>query len=108
LSSIAAHQHKLSIPRDTHRFHVLMPDGTALISPKVFPEPAQQLRYVPFPSGKERRITTDLSNYMGASVTADGRTIASVQTQGSSSIWLLAGGNAASATQLTPAISGRS
>ncbi|PYQ49586.1 MAG: hypothetical protein DMF59_13205, partial [Acidobacteria bacterium] len=49
-----------------------------------------------------------LNNYIGASVTGDSRTIASVQYQHSSSIWSLPGGNSDSATQLTPTISGRS
>jgi serine/threonine protein kinase/Tol biopolymer transport system component len=108
LSVVNPRDHKLSILRETHAVHVWMPDGTALIAPKVFPEPSQQLRYVPYPRGKERRITTDLSNYIGASVTADGRTIASVQQQGSRSIWLLPGGDFSASKQLTPAITGRS
>ncbi len=96
-------RHKLSVIRETRGDHVWMPDGRAFISPKTLPERAQQLRYVPFPRGKERRITADFANYFGASLTADGRTIASVQQVGSDSIWFLP-----HERRMTPSIMGRS
>jgi Tol biopolymer transport system component len=107
LAVIDVRRHSLTVLRESRGIHVWMPDGSAMIAPKVLPEPTQQLRYVPYPRGKERRITSDLNNYIGASLTADGRTIASVQSQVARSIWLLARGSMAE-KPLTPTVMGTS
>lgn len=108
LSVIDLRQRTLRVLHETNGEHFWMPDGKGLITPRTFPEPVQQIRYLPYPRGKERRITTDLSHYLGASMTRDGRTIASAQMQRSKSIWVLPGGNWNSAKQLTPSVPGRS
>lgn len=48
-----------------------------------------QIWHVGYPGGEFERVTNDLNNYNGVSLSADGRTIATVQSQTSSSIWLL-------------------
>ena len=47
------------------------------------------------------RITNDLNNYNGVSVSADGNTIATVQSQLSSSVWLAPNASADAAIKLT-------
>jgi len=108
LSVIDLRQRKLNVLRPTSGIHYWMPDGNAFIAPKAFPEPTQQLRYIPYPRGKERRITSDLASYIGASITSDGRTIATVQLQSSKSIWSLPHGSKTGQRQITPTIDGRS
>ena len=48
-----------------------------------------QLWHVGYPGGEFERISNDLNNYNGVSLSADGATIATVQSQTSSSVWLL-------------------
>lgn len=62
---------------------------------------ALQLWLMTYPDGKLRRITNDLSRYVGVSVTADGKTLASVQSEQVSNIWAMAGDNSKSARRLT-------
>ena len=52
-------------------------------------------------TGEPRRITNDLSNYQGASLTADSNTLLTVQTEGSSNLWIAPGGDANRARQIT-------
>ena len=47
-----------------------------------------QLWIVTYPGGGVRRLTNDLSSYVSASVSADGHTIASVQQNLASSLWV--------------------
>ena len=92
----------LAVLRESRGLYAWMMDGKALISSRSLPEPTEQLHYVPYPVGKERRITSDLDNYIGVSLTGDGTVIASVQFQASKSIWLMPANK-----QLTPTVSGR-
>lgn len=62
---------------------------------------ANQLWYVSRPGGDVERITSDLNNYNGVSISADGATIATVQSQASSSVWLAPNTSAESAIRLT-------
>lgn len=53
-------------------------------------------------TGEWRRITNDLSNYVNLSITADGKTLVSMQDDNPGNLWLLpADGNAAEARQIT-------
>lgn len=52
-------------------------------------------------TGEPRRITNDLSNYQGASLTADSNTLLTVQSEGSSNLWIAPAGDAARARQIT-------
>jgi len=51
--------------------------------------------------GTLRRITNDLNNYNGLSVTADGSSLITVRSDRESSIWLLPGGRTNHARQIT-------
>ncbi|MGQ0761285.1 MAG: protein kinase domain-containing protein [Acidobacteriota bacterium] len=62
---------------------------------------AQQLWYVSYPEGEARRITNDLNNYTGVSLTGDSNRLVTVQSETSSSIWLAPNGDANRATRTT-------
>lgn len=49
----------------------------------------KQLYEITYPEGQTRRLTNDLFEYDGASVTADGKVLISRQTDRRSSIWLI-------------------
>ncbi len=62
-------------------------DGSGLvISAREQMDAPRQLWFVSYPDGAARKITNDLHDYNGVSVTADGKTIAAVQTQEALSI----------------------
>jgi eukaryotic-like serine/threonine-protein kinase len=52
------------------------------------PAGPNQIWYLHQPGGEVERITNDLNNYNGVSMSADGRSIATVQSQVSTSVWL--------------------
>ncbi len=60
-----------------------------------------QIWHVNQPRGEVERITSDLNNYNGVSVSADGSTIATVQSQVSSSVWFAPASDSNSATKVT-------
>jgi serine/threonine protein kinase len=60
-----------------------------------------QLWYVAHSGGEVERITNDLNNYNGVSVSADGNTIATVQSQTSSSVWLVPTASAETPVKVT-------
>jgi serine/threonine protein kinase len=60
-----------------------------------------QLWYLAHPTGEVERITNDLNNYNGISISADGANIATVQSQTTSSVWFAPSGNADAATKVT-------
>jgi len=71
-----------------------LPDGSGLIftaSPSQTSTEAQ-VWYLSYPEGKARRITNDLNGYGGISlgVTADGKTIATIQSHTTGRVWVLA------------------
>jgi Tol biopolymer transport system component len=61
---------------------------------------SQQIYLISYPSGEKRRITTDFNMYLGMSLTADGKTIAAIQNNRVSNIWLVPGGDASRAEQI--------
>ncbi len=65
----------------------------------------QQVWTVPAGNGKARKITNDLSDYLGLSLTADSRMLVSVQFQTLANIWIGPGALPDSAAQITPAAS---
>ena len=66
-----------------------LPDGSGLLLAARDKSSAPvQLWIVTYPGGGVRRLTNDLSSYVSASVSADGRTIASVQQNLASSLWV--------------------
>jgi serine/threonine protein kinase/Tol biopolymer transport system component len=60
-----------------------------------------QLWYVAYPSGETRRITNDLNQYFGVSLTGDSNALVTVQGEISSSIWVAPQGDATGARRIT-------
>jgi TolB protein len=81
-----------------------LPDGSAIVTTATTEvmswSAGYQLWKVLNPSGQVTRISNDLSTYYGASLTADGSSLVTVQNQHASSIWLVSEGRPG-ARQLT-------
>ena len=79
-----------------------LPDGSGLVLSAAEAElsPAQ-IWTLSLPTGEMRRVTNDLNTYLGASVTADGSALVTVQTDRVPNVWVVAGGDAARARQIT-------
>jgi Tol biopolymer transport system component/DNA-binding winged helix-turn-helix (wHTH) protein len=60
-----------------------------------------QIYYLSYPDGAERRITNDLNDYYGLSMTADGNSIVSQRIEQDRQIWILPDGDTQQAKQLT-------
>ena len=65
-----------------------LPDGSGLLLVATYQSVNRQIWYVSYPEGEPKRITNDLNNYLGVSLTADGGSLLTVQSEQSSSIWL--------------------
>ncbi|HKY04631.1 MAG TPA: protein kinase, partial [Blastocatellia bacterium] len=63
-----------------------------------------QIWNINYPGGEARRITNDLNNYIGLSLTADARTLATIEADQLSNIWITSGGKLNSARQMTSGI----
>jgi serine/threonine protein kinase len=86
-----------------------LPDGSGLLIATPGPESPESL-YAPMqlwvltvPKGNLRRLTNDLNEYLGVSVTADGKNLVARQKQITSSIWI---GPAATPSQVKEIASG--
>lgn len=79
-----------------------LPDGSGVVFTAIDSEAgnSRQLWRVSYPEGTAARITNDLGNYTGVSVTADGKNIATTQTSRISNLWLSAP-NGEGARQIT-------
>jgi Tol biopolymer transport system component/DNA-binding winged helix-turn-helix (wHTH) protein len=79
-----------------------LPDGSGLVLSAAEAElsPAQ-IWTLSLATGEVRRVTNDLNTYLGASVTADGSALVTVQTDRVPNVWVAAGGDAARARQIT-------
>jgi sugar lactone lactonase YvrE len=53
--------------------------------------PTPQIWRVAYPSGERTRVTNDLNSYFGASMSADGRSLATVQTESVAAVYVAAG-----------------
>ena len=60
----------------------------------------QQIWYLSYPDGEARRIAPDFNNYIGMSLTADGRSLAAVQSNRISNIWIVPNADASRAVQI--------
>jgi serine/threonine protein kinase len=73
-----------------------LPDASGLVYSTPGPESKwgpRQLWILPFPNGEPRRLTNDLSDYQGISLTEDARNMVSRQKQMSSAIWIASAAN---------------
>ena len=79
-----------------------LPDGSGLVLSATEAElsPAQ-IWLLSLPSGETRRVTNDLNTYLGASLTADGSALVTVQTDRVPNVWVAPSGDAARARQIT-------
>jgi Tol biopolymer transport system component len=81
---------------------VWSPQGTGMVvSAQEEQGGASQIWYVNYPGGSVERITNDLNNYNGVSITKAGATIATVQSQVSSSMWFAPDATTESATKVS-------
>ncbi len=79
-----------------------MPDGQGFImSAADLTASGPQLWQIDYPSGGARRVTNDLNNYIGVSLSADGRSIATVQAENTSNLWVVPVGGSGDPRQLT-------
>jgi Tol biopolymer transport system component/DNA-binding winged helix-turn-helix (wHTH) protein len=63
--------------------------------------PAQQIWFVPYPQGPERKITNDLSDYRDLSVSANASTLIAIQIERKANIWIASTADINSGRQLT-------
>ena len=79
-----------------------LPDGSGLVlsAAEADLSPAQ-IWTLSLPAGESRRVTNDLNTYLGASVTADGSALVTVQTDRVPNVWVAPAGDAARARQIT-------
>jgi len=80
-----------------------LPDGSGLVldAPEQVSSSSPQLWYVSYPAGETRRITNDLNQYSGVSLTADSHALVTVQGEVSSSIWVAPREDANGGRQIT-------
>jgi len=79
-----------------------LPDMSGLIVNAIDASTRQpQVYSVSYPDGTMRRITNDLNNYVGISITADGRSIVTLQMNSNRQIWNVPAGNSAHAIQIS-------
>ena len=80
-----------------------LPDGSGLLATIIEAEASseQQIWFVPYPKGGARRITNDLTDYRDLSVTADARTIITIQSEKKANIWLAPAGDLDHPKELT-------
>ena len=64
----------------------------------------QQIWHLSYPDGKLRKISSDLDDYVGLSMTADSRSVVSVQYQTLSNIWVSSSKDANQMEQVTPGV----
>ncbi len=79
-----------------------LPDrsGLVLIGGEIG-ESAQQVWFVALPDGQARRITNDPNSYFGLSLSADARTLATVQVTSAGDLWSAPAGNPSLAERIT-------
>jgi Tol biopolymer transport system component len=82
---------------------IWMPDKSGLMvmgAEKASDYFRQQIWYLSYPDGKARRINPDFNNYIGMSLTADGNSLAAVQSNRISNIWIVPNMDASRAVQI--------
>lgn len=67
-----------------------LPDGHGIVTTANAQFPLYQVWYVSYPGGQARRITNDLNNYSGLSLTGDAGALVTVQNETTSHLWVVA------------------
>jgi Tol biopolymer transport system component len=81
---------------------VWLRDGSGLVfSAKEQPSSPSQLWHISYPSGEAHRITNDLNDYLGVSLTANSTALVTVQSERSSNIWVAPDQEPSRASQIT-------
>ena len=70
-----------------------LPDGRGFVLVASDMTSGSQIWQVAYPSGDVSRITNDLNTYVGVSVSSDGKTIATIQAENTSHIWVAPDGD---------------
>lgn len=79
-----------------------LPDGSGLVlSGRGLETRLSQLWLLAYPGGELKRITNDVNNYLGLSLTADGKRMASIQYERVSNVWSVAPTDGWPARQMT-------
>lgn len=80
-----------------------LPDKTGILLTAAEKEgnTAHQIWLLTYPDGALQKVTNDLNDYFGISTTADGKTIATIQSTAYANVWALPADDMASARQLT-------
>jgi eukaryotic-like serine/threonine-protein kinase len=77
-------------------------DGSGLIvSAKEEPSSPYQIWHLSYPAGEARRITNDLNDYKGVSLTADSTALVTVRSDTISDVWIAPNNDVSRATQIT-------
>lgn len=84
---------------------IWVPDSSGVVFTASDPDSpgldSQQLWYVRYPEGEVRRITNDLNNYRGVSVTSDSRRLVTLQSASTCNLWVANNSNWNQPTQVT-------
>ena len=97
-------ERRIGEPRETKILAAIwLPDKTGIILNAADAKTKlPQIYYLSYPDGAvQRRITNDLNDYKGVTITADGKSIVSQKTEQNRQIWLVPDGDASRARQLT-------
>jgi Tol biopolymer transport system component/DNA-binding winged helix-turn-helix (wHTH) protein len=76
-------------------------DGTGLVVIAAEQESNSQLWFVSYPSGKVRRVTNDLNDYLNVSLNSDSSSLVTVQVERVSDIWIVPDGDNSRSSRIT-------
>jgi eukaryotic-like serine/threonine-protein kinase len=78
-------------------------DGSGLVAPAIemTGQEAAQIWFFPFPGGEARRITNDLNDYAGISLTADSNSLVTLQFEMRRNFWLVSNTETGEAKSIT-------
>ncbi|HEY0006109.1 MAG TPA: DPP IV N-terminal domain-containing protein [Pyrinomonadaceae bacterium] len=80
-----------------------MTDGSGLLTTAAEQgsDATQQIWYVAYPSGAARKVTNDLGDYRDLSLTADGKTLVTIESERKANIWVAPASDTGQTRQLT-------
>jgi Tol biopolymer transport system component len=84
-----------------------LPDGSGVVLvASMTASDAHQLWFLAYPGGQVRRVSNDLSDYDGISVSADGSELVSVRSEAESTLWITDGDATAPGRMISSEVSG--